>query len=1086
MISHFANISVSSFYVAGSRSKPLPGKDAIVPYRILLLAFAALTGSDSQAKEAPPSELPRPAVVEVATTHSQRSPKQWLAEAEDKLTAGQRISAQNLFIEALAAAFRIGDQASITAAHGGLCQLEGSFASALAHCWAAVEGAQSGHNKVAEMNFRLHLGKVLLRVGQYSSALEELTWVRENALEAGREVLAFDARESLAETLAAQGQLEAAREAFLEVQKFWSQKNDALREAGVRLRLAEVESALGRVRAAEPHLQAVLAIYRNASQSLKIEDVLSGMASAAAGFKVTPLELMLPTLIEYDPRQDPEFETLLEKRWSERLLEVQRTMTSNAWWPQGKNWQQILRDDVEQEVERELRAKTHPNGPFRKPRTPLGPDFRDKLRRAWSLSYPMLATAFEAQQGEGLDVLEMSEAVQQWSVFQHAKFDEASGFALLQGLSRAAVCSKFQISEIESARAALFHRLHEPERRQAALRSAWTAWEESSGVVIEAQENALQQALKKSGREPLLAGLPLLPGRRSYNRELLLRAGLGPPLSITRTLCGLRSSPQNDQWLSAESRRLEGKHEEARALLRHLKIEGNLESTLLTRVLLSLGRTNLALGDSQAALAAYQEAVEGIEWQQGDLAQQPIEFASLYSDLYAELAQVHANQEDAASAFIVAERSRAYDFHRHLLGTSPSTRAASSSDVARLRAIERLLLGMQPQRQFLDLGESESEFARAMGRRILELHQEWAELRARIPPSAALGYSTVSLPGVLQVIGGSSASLISYYVTEGETFAWVVAGDSIHLERLPVGRAALAQKVEVFRQWIGDRGAQRTRSPAFDKTTAAWFYDQLVAPLVRHVQSRDVIVVPHGPLQYLPFAALWDGERYLNERWDTSVVPSATALASLANNKGFSQGRTLVLGDPDGSLPAAAREAREVAAVFSVKPLLGEQATRQQLEILAPKVDVLHVAAHALFDSADPVASHLQLAPTGSSGKLSVTDVSTLDLHEVDLAVLSACETSVGAVSDGDDVVGLTRAFLSAGARSLVTTLWPVDDEASAALMTAFYRRVSRPGVNLATALAAAQREVASEPQWQAPYFWAGYVLHGQRRPVVP
>ena len=114
-----------------------------------------------------------------------------------------------------------------------------------------------------------------------------------------------------------------------------------------------------------------------------------------------------------------------------------------------------------------------------------------------------------------------------------------------------------------------------------------------------------------------------------------------------------------------------------------------------------------------------------------------------------------------------------------------------------------------------------------------------------------------------------------------------------------------------------------------------------------------------------------------------------------------------------------------------------------------------------------------------------MSDVLTLDLKETDLAVLSACETAAGRISDGDDVVGLTRAFLAAGAPSVLTTLWPIDDEASAALVTAFYRHLRNPGTGLAAALRAAQLEVAREERWSSPYYWAGFVLHGDRRSLA-
>jgi CHAT domain-containing protein len=174
-----------------------------------------------------------------------------------------------------------------------------------------------------------------------------------------------------------------------------------------------------------------------------------------------------------------------------------------------------------------------------------------------------------------------------------------------------------------------------------------------------------------------------------------------------------------------------------------------------------------------------------------------------------------------------------------------------------------------------------------------------------------------------------------------------------------------------------------------------------------------------------------------------------------------------------------------VAELWGGTALLGLQASRQALRERAGQADLLHVAAHGIFDPFDPLASRLELAPAGAAGNLTVSDVLTLDLKATDLAVLSACETAAGRISDGDDVVGLTRAFLAAGAPSVLTTLWPIDDEASAALVTAFYRHLRTPGTSLAAALRAAQLEVAVEERWSSPYYWAGFVLHGDRRSLA-
>ncbi len=193
--------------------------------------------------------------------------------------------------------------------------------------------------------------------------------------------------------------------------------------------------------------------------------------------------------------------------------------------------------------------------------------------------------------------------------------------------------------------------------------------------------------------------------------------------------------------------------------------------------------------------------------------------------------------------------------------------------------------------------------------------------------------------------------------------------------------------------------------------------------------------------------------------------------------------KPLVLGDPVthlARLPAARGEAEAVARLLGVEPLLGEQATEAALFAAAPRTSLLHIAAHGTYVPESPLFSAIQLAEGGDhDGSLHVHEVwDRLDLKNVRLVVLSACDTAAGEPTRGDEIVGLTQAFLVAGAPAVIATLWPVDDEASARLMTAFYR-LFQQGETAAAALRAAQRSMMADPATAAPYYWAGYTLVG-------
>jgi CHAT domain-containing protein len=145
--------------------------------------------------------------------------------------------------------------------------------------------------------------------------------------------------------------------------------------------------------------------------------------------------------------------------------------------------------------------------------------------------------------------------------------------------------------------------------------------------------------------------------------------------------------------------------------------------------------------------------------------------------------------------------------------------------------------------------------------------------------------------------------------------------------------------------------------------------------------------------------------------------------------------------------------------------------------------DIVHLATHGLVSTSQPALTGLVVSLVDAHGQardgfVRLSDVYNLRLA-ADMVVLSACHTALGTEVRGEGLVGLTRGFMYAGARRVVASLWAVDDSATAELMSRFYRGLLRDGLPAAAALRAAQRELASRPQWAAPYYWAGFVLQG-------
>jgi CHAT domain-containing protein len=248
-----------------------------------------------------------------------------------------------------------------------------------------------------------------------------------------------------------------------------------------------------------------------------------------------------------------------------------------------------------------------------------------------------------------------------------------------------------------------------------------------------------------------------------------------------------------------------------------------------------------------------------------------------------------------------------------------------------------------------------------------------------------------------------------------------------------------------------------------------------------------LIIVPDDVLYYLPFQLLSNGKQSLAERFTIVNYPSAGVMKLMKQLNAQPSARTsmLAMAYSDGSIPFAEAEVKAISADLGagVTAIVGKSATRDTLRRLAERYDVFHFAMHGVPYPKDPLLGALQFAPTkDDDGKLYVHEVFNLKLKNA-LVVLNGCETGVDrayqrGISPGGEVIGLTRAFLYAGASGVVSTLWKVDDKASMEFMRKYYKHLQKTA-DIADALALAQREFSSDPQYRHPYYWAAYVVTG-------
>jgi CHAT domain-containing protein len=457
---------------------------------------------------------------------------------------------------------------------------------------------------------------------------------------------------------------------------------------------------------------------------------------------------------------------------------------------------------------------------------------------------------------------------------------------------------------------------------------------------------------------------------------------------------------------------------------------------------------------------------------------------------YGGLIGVLFDQGKFAQAFDISERARARAF-LDLLGNRVSlTRSGNAALVAEEKTLQEHIARLKA-RQALEEAEDESEetppprkpvtqqeldLAReayqAFLQRVRQLDREQASLMTVEP---------LTLPQVQALLPEGSV-LLEYFVTgQGKTLLWTVERDRVALVTLPLDRQQVTERVQRFRALIASRG-----EPEATQRMAQALFDELVRPGLQGRAPKELLIVPHDALHYLPFQALMSGpDRYLIQEAPLHYYSSAS-LMQFTRAKGQAGAPSLfALGNPDLQDPTlnlwyAEWEARTVAVLFPGALLLTRlAATKARSRDASPQYRILHFATHAELDEDDPLGSALRLTPSPTDdGRLEVQEIFGWHLH-ASLVVLSACETALGKLTRGDELTGLTRAFIYAGTPSVITTLWPVNDRAAFALMQAFYRHL-KAGENKAEALRQAQ--LVTLAKYPHPYYWAAYELTGEAR----
>jgi CHAT domain-containing protein len=374
--------------------------------------------------------------------------------------------------------------------------------------------------------------------------------------------------------------------------------------------------------------------------------------------------------------------------------------------------------------------------------------------------------------------------------------------------------------------------------------------------------------------------------------------------------------------------------------------------------------------------------------------------------------------------------------------------------------------------------------------------------------------NTLNLKEVMALLDPET-TLLEYFVTTDKTLVWVVDKSSFKFIEIATGSGELEKRVNTYREKIA------TFDPDY-QSDARSLYDLLLKPAIQYAKNKRIVIVPHAALNHLPFHALMTSKnadadtkgRFLIEDFDVFYAPSASVLRFIYEKRKPLTGRILAFGNPsldeqDLELPFAEEEVRGIKSAYpETTVFLKKQATKTKVQNLANSYNAIHFATHAELNADSPMSSSIRLSrDVSSDGNLKVYEIFGLDLKNTSMVALSGCETGLGRRTGGDEIVGLSRAFIYAGAPTIVASLWKVNDQSTAELMTLFYKNLKT--LSKASALRTAQIEMIKGPAGKGivrgvggitatkkaqitavkestrtvdgshPYFWAPFVLIG-------
>jgi CHAT domain-containing protein len=419
--------------------------------------------------------------------------------------------------------------------------------------------------------------------------------------------------------------------------------------------------------------------------------------------------------------------------------------------------------------------------------------------------------------------------------------------------------------------------------------------------------------------------------------------------------------------------------------------------------------------------------------------------------------RLHWVQDDTRGFALIDELNRLREEHQwfYRLAHEPAR------DPERLRAI-------QPEQALIEVAIRERRM-RALTEQLYLHGEQNRELNPAPTPSLQVVQNTVR----------ADTLLIEFYNDGNQVLVFVLDGRKVTVHYLPLTVDKLNQllaqlQANIDTALMADPETINARrlTPSVQRILQR-LYSLLIEPVrVSYAERQRLIIIPYGALHYLPFHLLYDGSQYLIERYEIVILPAS----SLNTRPRVRQkpGAVILAHSWDGRLPYTLAEAKIVQEYFGGELYAEQKANRSVLQ--TEPSQILHIATHGEHRLDQPDLSYLQLA----DGQLYTDDLLQQNLG-YELVILSGCETGRANVAGGDELIGLGRGFLYAGAGALIVSLWKVNDSSTMVLMKQMYQAL-RAGVSKAAALRQAQLQMLAEDRQLHPAFWGAFQLIGDHR----